>query len=547
MKLLFIFTLVMFLSCSGEEKSDKIFKYNESQGIESLDPVMCSNYAAGWPLQQICEGLLEYDQEMNLKPLLCKSYTVSDDGLIYKFIIRKGVYFHNDKCFPEGKVREVNAYDFKYCFERLCDPRTKTRGAWIFRDRVRGALEYINSIKENRNDVKEITGIQTPDDSTLIIILNKPFAPFLSILTMPYGFVYPREAVEHYKDDFGYNPVGTGPMRFVKWETEKELILEKNPGYRFADEIKIDGVKITFLKSSESAFLDFKQGNLDYYDPTPEVLSQITDSEGRLKPEFDFELVKKPWLNTVYLAIQLNEETPGGKLNPLGKNKKLRQAISYAIDRDKIVRFILKHRGTPGKFGPVPPGMPGFSEKVKGYHYDKQKALQLLSEAGYPDGRGLNLKLTVSNEDTQKLIGEAVQAQLKEIGVNVQLDFIQASTLRSSQVGGELAFWRANWGADYFDPENFIALLYSKNHTPNGPNYTHYSNPLVDSLYESALNLTDFNQRAELYNQAEQIIMEDAPWIIVYYNELVYLKSKRVKGMYIDGLNTLILKYTSFE
>jgi peptide/nickel transport system substrate-binding protein len=114
-------------------------------------------------------------------------------------------------------------------------------------------------------------------------------------------------------------------------------------------------------------------------------------------------------------------------------------------------------------------------------------------------------------------------------------------------VGGELAFWRANWGADYFDPENFIALLYSKNHTPNGPNYTHYSNRVVDSLYELALNITDFNQRAKLYNQAEQIIMEDAPWIIIYYNELVYLKSKRVKGMYIDGLNTLILKYTSFD
>jgi len=136
-----------------------------------------------------------------------------------------------------------------------------------------------------------------------------------------------------------------------------------------------------------------------------------------------------------------------------------------------------------------------------------------------------------------------VQAQLKDIGIDVSLDFIQGSTLLSSQVGGELSFWRGNWGADYFDPENFMALLYSKNFTPNGPNYTHYGTPQTDSLYDLAMKLTDFSARAKLYNQMENLVMEDSPWIILYYNEIIYLKQKRVKGMYIDGLNTMILKW----
>jgi len=365
---------------------------------------------------------------------------------------------------------------------------------------------------------------------------------------MPYAFVYPKEAVEHYKENFGYNPVGTGPFKFVKWEVDRELEMTKNEGYWKKNkaglpDVFLDGIKVNFIKSSETAFLDFQQGKFDYYDPSPEVLSQITDETGKLLPQYDFDLVKQPWLNTVYLGIQLDKNAPGGKDNVLSDNKKLRQAINYAIDREKIINYVLKFRGKPGVNGPIPPGMPGYNKDLKGYSFDRDKAKQLLSEAGYPDGKGLSLKLTVSNEDTQKLIGEAVQAQLKDLGIDAQLDFMQASTLRSSQVGGEIAFWRGNWGADYFDPENFMALFYSKNHSPIGPNYTHYQNAAADSLYDLAMKLTDFTTRAKLYNEMEQVVLEDSPWIILYYNEIIFLKNRKVRDMYIDGLNTMILKY----
>jgi peptide/nickel transport system substrate-binding protein len=314
--------------------------------------------------------------------------------------------------------------------------------------------------------------------------LGKPFAPFLSIL-LRHIFCFPKEAVEHYKENFGYHPVGTGPFKFVKWEADRELEMTKNESYWKKNKagkplVYLDGIKVSFTKSSETAYLDFKQGKLDYYDPSPEVLSQITDENGKLNAGYDFELVKQPWLNTVYLGVQLDKDATGGKGSILTENKKLRQAINYAIDREKIIKYVLKSRGHAGENGPIPPGMPGYSKDLIRYKFDKVKAKQLLTEAGYPDGKGLTLKLTVSNDDTQKLIGEAVQAQLKDIGIDVQLDLMQASTMRSSQVGAELTFWRGNWGADYFDPENFMALFYAKNKTPNGPNYTHYSNPKAD-------------------------------------------------------------------
>lgn len=639
--IIFLLTIILLAGCSNKKESSKIFRYNEAQGIENLDPVMSSNYPAIWPLNQCCEGLLEFNKDMNLAPLLAASYEISSDGLKYTFYIHKNIYFHDDDCFPDKKGRLLTSNDFKYCFERVCDPRTKTRGAWLFRDRIKGATEYINRIQrnspqgsgtssnekksevDNKNnvtskndttkfsdvklkeqwygkedmvyafdlpdgrhgytrdknvfhvyndstntytdyyadedvlplnpqtstDANHISGIQCPNDTTLVIVLEKPFAPFLSILTMPYAFVYPHEAVEYYKENFGYHPVGTGPFKFVKWDFDKELVFEKNPNYwkKNNPPVYLEGFNVTFTRSVETEFLDFKDGKLDYHSPSPEILSQILDDNGKLLPQYDFELVKQPWLNTVYLAIQLDKDMPGGKDNPLSNNKKLRQAINYAIDREKIVKYVLKFKGYPAENGPIPKGMPGYDSNIIGYRYNKDKATKLLEEAGYPNGKGLSLKLTISNEETQKMIGEAVQAQLKDVGIDVQLEFIQGSTLRSAQVGGELAFWRANWGADYFDPENFMALFYSENKTPNGPNYTHYSNPAVDSLYELGIKETDFNKRKELYNNAEKIIIDDSPWIFLLYNEIIYLRSKRIKDMYIDGLNTLVLKYTKVE
>jgi len=537
--------LVVFISsCSKKESTDKIFKYNEPNGIESLDPITVNNYPALHVLTNVCEGLLEYDKDANLQPVIARSYEISPDGKTYTFHLRSDVFFHDDECFPDKKGRRVIASDFKYCYERCCNPDTKTRGLWVYRDKVAGAEEYSKAPAK----VIEIKGFAAANDSTFIINLVAPFAPFMSILTMPYGYVYPKEAVEFYKDNVGFHIVGTGPFKFVKWDVDKELLFEKNKHYWAKDKDgsplpHIDGFQVSFIRSPETEFLDFKERRLDFQKPSIDVNAQIADDNGNLKPEYDFNLIKQPYLNTVYLCTMLNTKMEGGKNNQLADNKKLRQALNYAIDREKIVKYVLKNKGTPGVNGPLPKGMPGFSDSVKGYTYDKEKAKKLLEEAGYPGGKGLNLKLVFHNDESQRELCEAIQSQFRDLGIDIKIEEMLGATHRSAQNEGKLTFWRANWGADYYDPENYYALFYSKNETPIGPNTSHYKNAKVDSLYELGLKLTDFNERMKAYREIDKIIFEDSPWMIVYYNQFIYLKQKNVEGMYVDGLGIINLKH----
>jgi len=539
-----IFLSILSLSCSKKETSDKIFRYNEPNGIESLDPITANNYPALHVLINTCEGLVEYDRDAKLQPLLAKSYEISTDGLTYTFNLRTDVSFHDNECFPNGKGRKVTAKDFKYCYERICDTRIKTRGLWVYRDKVEGAQEFSDA----PDKIKEVTGFIAINDSTFQIKLTQPFAPFMSILTMPYGYVYPKEAVEFYKEDFGFHIVGTGPYKFVRWEIDKELVCERNPNYWAKDKDgsalpHIEGFRVSFIRSPETEFLDFKETKFDFEKPSIDVYGQITDENGNLKQEYNFDLVKQPYLNTVYLTTMINPKMEGGKNNPLGNNTKLRQALNYAIDREKIIKFVLKNKGTPGVNGPLPKGMPGFSDEVKGYKYDKEKAKKLLDEAGYPNGIDLSLKLVYHNDESQRELCEALQAQFKDIGVNMEIEEMLGATHRTGQNEGKLTFWRANWGADYYDPENYYALFYSKNETPTGPNTTHYKNAKVDSLYELGLKLTNFEDRMKIYREMDKVIFEDSPWMIVYYNQYIYLKQKNVTGMYVDGLGIINLKY----
>ncbi len=546
MKLRFAVLLfaVYFTGCSKKETSDKIFRYNEPNGIESLDPITANNYPAIHVLINTCEGLVWYDKEAKLQPLLARSYEISSDGKMYTFHLRNDVYFQDDDCFPDKKGRKVAASDFKYCYERVCNPKVKTRGLWVYRDKVVGADDY----SKNPEDVKEIKGFEALNDSTFRIDLVEPFAPFLSILTMPYGYVYPKEAVDFYKENFGFHIVSTGPFKFVKWDIDKELVCVKNNNYWGSDESGnklplIDGFTVSFIRSPETEFLDFKDKKLDFQKPTIDVYGQITDENGNLKPGYDFDLIKQPYLNTVYLCTMLSANKEGGKNNPLRDNVKLRKALNYAIDRDKIVKFVLRGKGTPGVNGPLPKGMPGFSDSVKGYRYDRDMAVKLLAESGYPGGKGLSLKLVFHNDESQRELCEAIQAQFRDIGVDLQIEEMLGAAHRSAQNEGKLTFWRANWGADYYDPENYYALFYSKNETPIGPNTSCYKNAKVDSLYELGLKLTDFGERMKVYREIDKIIFEDSPWMIVYYNQFIYLKQKDVEGMYVDGLGIINLKY----
>jgi peptide/nickel transport system substrate-binding protein len=551
-----LIALAALLSACTEKKdtANNIFRFNLSQNIETLEPVMSNSTQTIWALSMVMEGLVQYDRQNQLIPCIAKSWDISPDGLTYTFELRTDVRFHDNPCFTgnSGKGRKVVASDFKYCLERVNNPKTKSRGLWVFRDKINGAPEFIDYHSgKTQTAVDEISGIKAVNDSTIQIKLAKPFAPFLSTLTMTYGFVYPKEAVDYYGDKFGQNPVGTGPFRFVKWDFDRELEFAKNAGYwgkdaKGASLPYLDGVKITFTQSSETEFLDFQNGKYDYHDPSSETFDQITDKSGNLidADSKNFFLKKQPWLQTVFFGMMQSPDLPGGKEGPFAGNLKLRQALNYAVDRERILNFVLKNRGKAAHNGPVPPGMPGFDSTITGYSFDKEKALKLLEEAGYPKGKGLNLTLVTGNEEIQKTIAIAVQEQFKALGIDLKLDQLVQSTLISKQEEGVFSFWRASWGADYFDPENFMALFYSKNITPKGPNRVGYSNPRMDELYEQSLSVTNFAERKKLYDEMQKIAIDDAAWLFLYYNEKVYLIGKNIEGFFLDGLNIINLKYT---
>lgn len=551
-----IFAFFTFITaCSDQtEKSENIFYLNQPLGVETLEPVMSNSNQTIWALSQVMEGLVEYNLESEIVPAIAKSWEISEDGSVYTFTLRDDVFFHDDECFPGGKGRKVIASDFKYCLERVNDPKSKTRGSWVFRDKIKGVQEYMDSRSgksPGASELNEISGIKALNDSTLQIELNQPFAPFLSILTMTYGFVYPREAVEHYGERFGQHPVGTGPFKFSRWDFDKELVFDKNPNYWGKDEAGnqlpyLDGMQMTFTQSSETEYLDFVNGRYDFHLPSSETIDQLIDENGNLTdPQSrDFNMVRQPWLQTVFFGMMQDAKLPGGMNGPFVGNKKLRQALNYAVDREKIIKYVLKNRGTPASNGPLPVGMPGYNPGIKGYTYDKEKAMQLLDEAGYPGGKGLDLTLYMGNDEIQKTIAIAVQDQLKELGIDLKLEQMLQATLISQQEDGKFPFWRASWGADYYDPENFVALFYSKNITPNGPNRVGYNNPEVDRLYEEGLRETDFDKRKLIYDELQKLVIEDAAWLYLYYNQQIYLLKKNIEGFNLSGLNNIYLKYT---
>lgn len=551
---LFILPIALFcsISCGKNTKidSNRTFNYNEPDGLSTLDPATTSYKAAIWVGSQIFNGLVELDSSLNFVPCLARSWEVDTAGVVWTFHLRTDISFHENKCFGEQKTRRMNARDVKFSFERICDARVKSTGLWIFRNRLVGAEEFNKATSLNQ-PTDGISGITVINDSTVQFRLEKPFAPLLSLLTMPYCWIIPKEAIDFYKTDFYKHPVGTGAFMFSEWKPDMALSLVRNPLYFKRDASGkqlpyLDGVSISFVRNTKAEFLEFEKGKLDFVGTIDASFTEkVLTSEGKLTPEFStFKLLQASAHSVEYYGILLDTTLEATKNMPISRVKLLRQALNYAIDREKIIQFVLKGKGIPATFGVLPTSMPGFSPETKGYEYNPDKARELLAKAGFPNGKGLpTFMLQLGANERTASVAEAVQQQWKAIGVNLELrqvDFPQhLDMVRSSK----LALWRTSWIGDYPDPENFLALFYSQNHSPKGPNTTHIKRNDLDSLYSQALSprLTQAGRYA-LYNQMERIVIDDAPWIFLYYNIHQRLARPSVIGLRPEGIDRLILE-----
>ncbi|MDA9563613.1 ABC transporter substrate-binding protein [Flavobacteriales bacterium] len=523
------------VNTKAEQEGLTAFRYNEPGGITSLDPAFAKNLENIWPVHQVFNGLVQMDEHTEVVPCIASKWEISEDGREYTFTIRNDVYFHDHDRFENGKGRKVTAHDFEYSFYRIIDEDVASPGRSIF-----NVLE-----KSERSHYK---GFYAVDDRTFKVFLAQPFPPFLGLLTMDYCSVVPKEIVEYYGNDFRRNPIGTGPFKFKRWIEGEKLNLLKNDNYFETDGDNklpyLDAISVSFVKDPQVAFLDFIRGNFDFKSGLDgSFKDEILTENGDLKGEYEskFRMEKQPWLETVYFGILVDESLENVQLSPL-KEKAIRKAINYAIDRDKLVKYLRNNIGVPAHSGFVPRGIASFdAEKVKGYQYNVEKAKELLYVAGFPDGKGLpQIKLRTTKLYEQLNI--FVQHELEEIGIPAEIEVFEEGYYRGMVDNSGANFFTKSWIADYPDAENFLMLYYSENHSPKGFNYTHFSNYDFDKLYNMAMGEVNDSLRYSYYQEMDKILIEEAPVVPLYYNEVVRFVHNNIEGLETNSMNTLSLK-----
>ncbi|MCE3259816.1 MAG: ABC-type dipeptide transport system, periplasmic component [Bacteroidetes bacterium] len=542
--LLTIPVLIIISSCTNEAKEKDtrtVFSYNEMAGITSLDPANAISFENKWPVNQLVNGLVQMDDELNVIPSIAHKYSVSEDGLVYTFNLRTDVYFHDSPCFDKGgKGRKVVAKDFVFSFDRLFD----------------GSISSATSLLTNidRSEKSAYKGFEAVDDSTLKIYLKEPFSAFLSILTMQFFSVIPHEAIDFYKTDFRRNPVGTGPFTFKLWEDGTKLILVKNENYFEKDAQGkklpyLDAITVSFVRERETAFMELLNGKFDMLSGADAFnTNEVLDRDGNLTETYakKFYLQKQTFLKTDYIGFLIDENIPAVKNSPV-RLKAIRKAINYGFDREKMIKHLRSNIGEPAQAGFIPKGMKSYDpEKVKGYTYDPNKVKELLAEAGFPEGKGLP-EITMHITDNYKEQVQFIQSQLALNKIKVQINIEKPSVLRQAVNSCEYLLFKKSWVGDYADEENFMSLFYSKNFSPQGVNYFHYKNPEFDLAYEKAQRETSDSVKIKLYQKMDQMVIDDAPVIPLFYDQVIRLVHHHVKGMKTNPMNLLNLKTVTKE
>ena len=535
---------------SDRHQDKKVFRYNEANGITSLDPAFASNEPNARACVQLYNGLVQTDSQMRIIPCIAKSWKILEKGKVFVFNLRSDIFFHENNSFdireefnvihnkdnPIRVTRKVVASDFVFSLKRLVDPLVASPCSWV--------LKYVE-----RDSLGNLKGIEALNDSTLRITLKRPFMPFISMLSMVCCSVVPHEVVDYFGADFRNHPCGTGPFMFRLWKPDAALVFLKNENYFETNASGerlpfLDAIEITFIDNKENAFIEFLKGNLDIlFGIDGSFRNQLLTRSGELQPHYlgKFNLVTSPYLNTEYLSIVLDSAGKDIKKNPLA-DIRIRRALSHGFYRKSLRRYLEGNIGIPGNDGIVPPGLPSFdSSKVFGYYYYPSKVKTLLKEAGYENGVGLPEITLHTNIEAKELCG-FIQRQWEEFGFKINVVVHSHDDQMRMISNGELPFYRSSWIGDYPDAENYLGLFYSKNIPPAGYNNTHFSNREYDELYDKAMEEVNDSIRYVYYNYMDQMLMENSPIIVVYYDQSVRVTQLNISGLIPNSMNHICLK-----
>lgn len=496
--------------------------------LTTLDPAIGYDLQNWSLIKSVFDRLMDYKPgTTELVPSLAQSYSVSADGKVFTFLLRKGVTFHNG--------RELKASDVKYSLERTVSPKTQSPGSNFF-----ASIDGYQDVADGKRS--DLSGVRVVDDYTVQITLVRADATFLQAMALNFASVVPKEAVAQWSADFGHHPVGTGAFSLVRWDLGQQIVFKKNPNYFQKGLPYLDGVVVQVGQDPVVSLLRLQRGEVDI---AGDGVPPAQFLQFRNNPQFKNLMISGPQLQTSYLTLKTT-------LPPFD-NVKVRQAINMAINKDHIIRLI-NGRATPAT-QPLPPGMPGYDKTYKGYAYDVAGAKKLMTDAGL--AKGFDTELYVMNTDPQPRIAQAIQHDLAEIGIRAQLKSLGQSTIIAAGGTKNQApmVWSGGmgWVADFPDPSNFYGpILGCAGAVPGGWNWALYCNKSLDAMATQADSMVKPDQATERYAQWTKIykqVMADAAWVPVLNEALFTVRSRRMGGsdsLYVDPVRYPV-NYTSIS
>lgn len=548
------------------EDGARELRYPLRQKVGNLDPVRAGTAYSGMAVAAIFDRLIDYRYPRvpyELQPaLLARMPEVSEDGLIYRFELQRGVRFQDDPAFEStgGQGPEITVEDVFYSLKRMCDTHWSPTGWWLFEGRIRGLDEYKAAQKARQGELiaagkgKEfsfdydapVEGFRKLGDHRFEIELNERYPQFLYVLAMGYASVVPREAIEHYDLEFGTHPVGSGPFMVTEFRRGSWLRLDRNPGYRedyFPHDLNaselalgmgdyagrrlplLDRIVLEIFEQDQPMWLKFRSGDLDVSQIPAEYWPTVYHRDHTAKPWVDEAKIGHhalPLLDLIYWGFNMEDPFWGRP-----EMAAVRTAISYSVDLESRNQAFYNDQNILFQ-GPIPPGLEGYSSGHRAQDIDRARAL--LAEAGYPGGEGIPpLQYETSRGSNTKEQAEMLSRQLAQVGLSIDVNFNSFPELDDKLKKKKAQFFGLAWGADYPDAENFLQLFYGPNASPGSNNFN-FADATYDSLYDASKTMLPSPERTEIYRQMRSIVIEQTPMIGSMARTREYLWHDRVRN-----------------
>lgn len=509
---------------TGKDLNKEII-YATENDLVNLDPTKSLDIYTLQVTGQVMEGLVGLNEKNQLTPLLAESWSANEDNTTWTFKIRKGVYFHENQIFGPERTRQVNAEDVRYSFERLVAKDAVQ--SFALADIIQGAAEF------NEGKTPNVSGIRVVDPYTVEFHLLRPDPSFVNRITSPWFPVMAKEAVELGADKYGRNVlIGTGPFRLVS-RSDTEVVLEKNSRYWRKHAGNVTKIRFTVIKNEQIRMTELKNNKISIMQLPIRQAPAVRDinSTGHVE-------LKQPYKGRFVIAPfkTFNSHLIG--FNTLKIDRHLRRAISFAINRDEIVRTVINNEGNVLS-GPVPNGMPGYPSMYTKDIYDQEKARNELEQSGF-DVKTDSVELLVNDRENSEQIGVLIQNQLKKIGITVRLVKVDFNSAISRIVTGKTVMFSMFFEYVFSSPDQVLNNMFSSAKIPV-PNFWQYRSQVVDDGLKKMAGLKDPAQRRELAVSLEDTIIEDAPAAFLFQlnNELIW--SNRLSNVYVNGHNIPLL------